>query len=118
MSRKFVIQISRDDVKDFERAANLFVRYRAYFGEDIEVIAVSLGPGLGFSTIKSEFAEQIKEILSNEKNTILACQNTMDKIKKKTGQYPKLLDGIDIAEEGGHIRIQLLRDKGYSYVVP
>ncbi|MGA1690881.1 MAG: DsrE family protein, partial [Sedimenticolaceae bacterium] len=55
--------------------------------------------------------------LAQQGITFSACNNTMKKMAKKSGEMPVLADGVGIVP-AGVIRIMELQEKGYAYIRP
>ena len=117
VKHKLVIQVSTDDKRTQKIALNNAVNLQKHYGVDnIDIEIVSYGPGLGLMTAKSEFAKRVQS-LSMQDITFSACMNTMNKVKKKTGKLPKLLEGVGTVS-AGVARIMELQEQGYSYIRP
>ena len=117
VKHKLVIQVSTDDKRTQKIALNNAVNLQKHYGVDnIDIEIVSYGPGLGLMTAKSNFAKRVKS-LSMQEITFSACMNTMNKVKKKTGKLPKLLEGVGTVP-AGVARIMELQEQGYSYIRP
>jgi len=114
---KIVIQVSTDDPKTQKIALNNAVNVQKLYGVDnVDVEIVSYGPGLGLMTLKSKQADRVKS-LAMQDITFSACENTMGKVKKKTGKLPKLVEGVKTTPSGV-ARIVNLQEQGYSYIRP
>lgn len=114
---KVVIQVSTDDPRTQKIALNNAVNLQSLYGMDnIEIEVVTYGPGLGLFTPKNKQAARVKS-LAMQNITFSACQNTMNKVKKKTGHLPKLTEGVGEVKSG-IARIMELQEEGYSYVRP
>ena len=48
---------------------------------------------------------------------LTACGNTLNAMKRSTGEKPPLIEGVEIAQTG-IARIIELQEKGYSYIKP
>lgn len=116
---KLVIQVSSGDPKIQNLALNNAANIQKGKGMDnIAVEIVAYGPGLSILTRnkKNTHASRVKSLASNGIR-FSACNNTMKKIKKKTGKLPKLVDGVKVVP-GGVGRILTLQEKGYAYLRP
>lgn len=114
---KIVIQVSTDDARTQKIALNNAVNLQKHYGLDnIDIEIVAYGPGLGLLTKKSKQAQRVTS-LSQQDITFSACMNTMNKVKKKTGKLPKLLEGVGHVP-AGVARIMELQEQGYAYVRP
>ena len=114
---KIVIQVSTDDARTQKIALNNAVNLQKRYGLDnIDIEIVAYGPGLGLLTKKSKQAKRVTS-LAQQEITFSACMNTMNKVKKKTGKLPKLLEGVGHVP-AGVARIMELQEQGYAYVRP
>jgi intracellular sulfur oxidation DsrE/DsrF family protein len=117
IKNKLVIQVSTDDPRTQKIALNNAVNLQKYYGMDNIVIEiVAFGPGLGLLTTKSGQASRV-ESLALQDIQFSACGNTMEKVAKKTGKMPVLLEGVDQVP-GGVVRIMELQQQGYAYIRP
>jgi intracellular sulfur oxidation DsrE/DsrF family protein len=71
---------------------------------------------LGLLTDKSKQPQRVTS-LAMQDITFSACGNTMEKVAKKTGKMPVLLDGVKQVQ-AGVLRIMELQEQGYAYVRP
>jgi intracellular sulfur oxidation DsrE/DsrF family protein len=116
-THKLVIQVSSDDQQTQTIALNNAVNVQKALGQDnVAIEIVAYGPGLSMFTQGSSQAQRIPS-LAMQDITFSACGNTMEKIAKKTGKEPVLLEGVRVVP-GGIIRIMELQEQGYSYVRP
>lgn len=114
---KLVIQVSTDDPRTQKIALNNAVNLQKLYGPDnVAIEVVAYGPGLGLLTKKSGQAERV-ESLAMQDITFSACGNTMNKVAKKTGKMPVLLEGVTQVT-AGVAQIMELQEQGYSYVRP
>ncbi len=117
VKNKLVIQVSTDDPRTQKIALNNAVNLQKFYGMDNIVIEiVAYGPGLGMLTKKSGQAERV-ESLALQDIHFSACGNTMSKIAQKTGNMPKLLEGVGQVT-AGVARIMELQQQGYAYIRP
>jgi len=84
--------------------------------DNVEIEIVAYGPGLGLLTPKNKQAARVKS-LAMQNITFSACQNTMNKVKKKKGHLPKLTEGVGQVK-AGVARIMELQEQGYAYIRP
>lgn len=116
-AHKLVIQVSTDDARTQKIALNNAVNLQKLYGMDnVAIEIVAYGPGLGLLTTKSKQAARVKS-LALQNITFSACGNTMNKIAKKTGKKPKLVEGVGVVK-AGVARIMALQEDGYSYIRP
>jgi intracellular sulfur oxidation DsrE/DsrF family protein len=114
---KLVIQVSTDDPRTQKIALNNAVNLQKLYGIDnIDIEIVAYGPGLGLLTTKSSQAERVTS-LAMQDITFSACGNTMEKVAEKTGNMPKLLEGVGQVT-AGVARIMELQQQGYAYIRP
>ena len=114
---KLVIQVSTDDPRTQKIALNNAVNLQSLYGMDnVEIEIVAYGPGLGLLTPKNKQAARVKS-LAMQNITFSACQNTMNKVKKKKGHLPKLTEGV-VQVKAGVARIMELQEQGYAYIRP
>ena len=114
---RLVIQVSTDDPRTQTIAMNNAVNLQKLYGLDnIDIEIVAYGPGLSMMTKKSKFADRVKS-LTVQDITFSACQNTMNKVHKKTGKLPMLTEGVGTVK-AGVARIIELQEEGYSYIRP
>ena len=114
---KLVIQVSSADPVVQRVALNNAVNVQKALGHDnVEIEIVAYGPGLSMLTPKSEQSSRIPDLALSD-ITFSACGNTMDTIKKKSGNMPVLVEGVTIVQ-AGVVRIMELQEQGYSYVRP
>lgn len=114
---KIVIQVSTDDPRTQKIALNNAVNLQRQYGVDnVAIEIVAYGPGLGLLTKKSGQADRV-ESLALQDITFSACGNTMNKVTKKTGKMPVLLEGVGQVT-AGVAQIMELQEKGYAYVRP
>jgi uncharacterized protein len=118
-AHKLVIQVSTDDVRTQKIALNNAVNLQKLYGMDnVTIEIVAYGPGLGMLTTnkKNKQMDRVKS-LALQNITFSACGNTMDKIAKKTGKKPQLIEGVGTVK-AGVARIMALQEGGYSYLRP
>lgn len=114
---KLVIQVSTDDIRTQKIAMNNAVNLQKLYGIDnVEIEIVAYGPGLGMLTAKNQYSDRVKSLVIQDIK-FSACMNTMNKIKAKKGQLPKLTEGVGTVK-AGVARIMELQEQGYSYIRP
>ena len=114
---KIVIQVSTDDPRTQKIALNNAVNMQKLYGVDnIAIEIVAYGPGLGLLTKKSGQADRVESLAMSD-ITFSACGNTMNKVAKKSGKMPVLLEGVGQVP-AGVARIMELQEQGYAYVRP
>ncbi|NKB61810.1 MAG: hypothetical protein GKR95_06615 [Gammaproteobacteria bacterium] len=114
---KLVIQVSTDDPRTQKIALNNAVNLQKHYGIDnVEIEIVAYGPGIGLVTASSAQKARV-ESLTLQDITFSACQNTMNAVEKKTGNKPKMLEGVN-SVAAGVAQIMELQEQGYAYVRP
>ena len=112
-----VIQVSTDDPRTQTIALNNAVNLQKHYGIDnVEIEIVAYGPGIGLVTANSKQKEWV-ESLALQDITFSACQNTLNKVEKRTGNKPKMLEGVE-SVAAGVVQIMELQEKGYAYLRP
>ena len=116
-AHKIVIQVSTDDPRTQKIALNNAVNLQKQYGVDnVAIEIVAYGPGLGLLTKKSGQADRVESLAMSD-ITFSACGNTMNKVSKKTGKMPVLLEGVTQVT-AGVAQIMELQEQGYAYVRP
>ena len=116
-ANKIVIQVSTDDARTQTIALNNAVNVQKALGMDnVAVEIVAYGPGLSLLTDKSKHGQRVAS-LALQDITFSACGNTMDKMEKKSGKKPVLIEGGQVVP-AGVLRIMELQQQGYAYVRP
>ncbi|NKB76272.1 MAG: hypothetical protein GKR96_04335 [Gammaproteobacteria bacterium] len=114
---KLVIQVSTDDPRTQKIALNNAVNLQKHYGVDnVEIEIVAYGPGIGLVTANSAQKSRVESLALHD-ITFSACQNTMNAVEKKTGNKPKMLDGVQ-SVAAGVAQIMELQEQGYAYVRP
>jgi len=115
---KVVIQVSTDDPRTQKIALNNAVNLQKALGSgNVVVEIVAYGPGLSLLTRKSPQADRVRNLAMYDEFTFSACNNTMNKIAKKKGKKPQLVEGVRVVP-AGVLRIVELQEQGYAYVRP
>ncbi|MDH3355164.1 MAG: DsrE family protein [Chromatiales bacterium] len=114
---KLVIQVSSADQKAMNIALNNAVNVQKEYGIDnVDVEIVAYGPGLQMLTAGHKLNKRVSS-LAQQNVTFSACNNTMQKMAKKSGKKPKLTEGVQVVSAGVS-RIMALQEAGYSYIRP
>ncbi len=114
---KIVIQVSTDDARTQKIVMNNAVNLQKLYGlNEVDIEIVAYGSGLKMLTVKNEFTKRVKS-LATQNIKFSACINTMNKMAKKLGRLPKLIEGVGTVK-AGVARIIKLQEEGYSYVRP
>lgn len=115
---KVVIQVSTADPLVQKIAINNAVNIQKALGAgNVEIEIVAYGPGLSIMTPKNKQATRVKSLAVDDDISFSACNNTMQKIKKKKGKLPKLVEGVKVVPSGV-VRVIELQEKGYAYIRP
>ncbi len=117
MTHQIIMAINTTDELIQQRAVDSINRLKSYFGEDTTIEIVAYGPGLHFFTEQSIHQDTLLHLGQLPHVTLSACQNTINKIEKKTGQKPQLLSLVQVVA-GGIVRVVELQEKGYAYLLP
>ncbi len=115
---KVVIHLDQRGLKTQELALDMADDLYESFGKNnVTVEIVVCGPGLDLAREDKEiFVSRIEDMI--EKGILFtAGWGTMEKKLKKEGQYPELIDGINLAASGA-FRATELQEMGYSYLKP
>ncbi len=116
-ANKLVIQVSTDDKRTQNIALNNAINLQKALGVDnVAIEIVAYGPGLSMLTAGNEQEKRVAS-LAMQDITFSACGNTMDKLKKKSGKMPVLVEGVAVVP-AGVMRIMELQQQGYAYVRP
>jgi len=113
-----VIHLDQRGVKTQKLTLNIADNLYESFGKNnVNIEVVVCGPGLDLVREDKEiFVERIENMI--EKGIVFtAGWGTMEKKFKKEGQYPELIDGVNLAASGA-IRTTELQEIGYSYIKP
>jgi len=114
---KVVIQVSTADPMVHKIALNNAINVQKELGIDnVEIEVVAYGPGLSILTPKSPESRRIPS-MAMQNITFSACNNTMTKIKARTGRDPVLVEGVEVVP-AGVLRIMELQSQGYAYIRP
>ena len=114
---KLVIQVSSADEVKQKVALNNAVNMQKALGQDnITIEVVAYGPGLSLLTDKSSQLQRVASLAMQEIR-FSACGTSMNKLAKKTGHMPVLIEGVQVVP-AGVIRIMELQEQGYAYIRP
>ena len=88
------------------------------FGDQYTTIeVVAYGPGLSLLIEGKPNADTVRAMAQKDYIHFSACNNTVQKIIRETGQAPDLIDGVKIVPSGA-ARIIELEEDGYTYIKP
>lgn len=106
-----MIQVSSADSVAQRVALNNAVNVQKAFGHDnVEIEIVAYGPELSMLTPKSDQSSWIPDLALSEIN-LSACGNTMDAIKRQSGNILLLVEGVTIVR-AGFVRIMESQEQG------
>ncbi len=115
---KVVIQVSTDDPRTQAIALNNAVNLQKALGPgNIQVEIVAYGPGLSLLTKNGRQSKRVQDLTMYDEFTFSACGNTMNKVKRKKGKSPQLVEGVKVVPAGVQ-RIMELQEQGYAYIRP
>ncbi len=115
---RVVIQISTDDPRAQTIALNNAVNLQKKYGPgNVQVEFVAYGPGISMILPTGKQARRVRNLAMHDEFTFSACNNTLSKIKKRSGKTPRLIDGVGVVPMGV-VRVVELQEQGYSYIRP
>ncbi|MBC8493194.1 MAG: hypothetical protein H8D41_00195 [bacterium] len=118
IEHKVVIHLDQRGLKTQQLALNMANDLYESFGKNnVTVEVVVCGPGLDLvREDKERFVSRIEDMI--DKGIVFtAGWGTMEKKLKKEGEYPELIDGVNLAASGA-FRATELQEQGYSYLKP
>ncbi len=115
---RVVIQVSTDDPRAQTIALNNAINLQRKFGADnVQIEIVAYGPGISLILPTSKQARRVKNLAKYDQFKFSADQHTLDKIRRRTGKTPRLIDGVGTVPMGV-ARVIQLQEQGYSYIRP
>lgn len=115
---KVVIQVSTDDEAVQALAMNNAVNLQQAYGIDnVQVEIVVYGPGLSMLKADSKHAQRVGS-LAMQQVGFSACGNTIKNVERSSGKKVELAKGVNVAADGGVVRILELQKQGYGYIRP
>ncbi|MDX1487832.1 MAG: hypothetical protein R3268_06515, partial [Acidiferrobacterales bacterium] len=86
-------------------------------GQQVRVEVLSNGPGLNLlRAATSPYPERIERMMRAYKNlTFVACQNTIDRLRREEGIQARLLPGTTVTESGV-AEILRRQQQGWNYI--
>lgn len=115
---KVVIQVSTDDEGTHALAMNNAVNLQQAYGIDnVQVEIVVYGPGLSMLKADGKHAQRVGG-LAMQQVSFSACGNTIKNVEKTSGKKVELAKGVNVAADGGVVRILELQKQGYGYIRP
>ena len=113
-----VVHVDRNDPLTQKLALNNVANVVKYYGKDnVKIEVVAYGPGLQLLVKGTPNADRVLTLAQEENIRFSACNNTIQAIKRKTGEEPDLIDGV-IVVPSGVVRITELEEDGYTYIRP
>ena len=114
---KLVIQINKKDAELQAEVLSNIVNISKFYGIDnVEIELVAYGPGIWFLTKESEFRKRIESLMLQDV-IFTACGDTIKTVKRDKGIDIKLIDGVNVVENGIP-RMMWLQEHGFSYLSP
>jgi len=115
---RVVIQISTDDPRAQTIALNNAINLQKKYGAgNVHVEFVAYGPGIGLILPTGKQARRVTNLLKHDDFSFSAGEKTLNKIRRRTGKTPRLIDGVDTVPIG-IARVVELQEQGYSYIRP
>ena len=115
---RVVIQMSTDDPRAQTIALNNAINLQKKYGAgNLQVEIVAYGPGINLILPTGKQARRVKNLAAHDEFIFSAGKNTLDKIRKRTGKTPRLIEGVDTVPMGV-ARVVELQERGYSYIRP
>ncbi len=115
---RVVIQVSTDDPRAQTIALNNAINLQKEYGVDhIKVEIVAYGPGISLILPTGRHARLVKDLAQHDDFKFSADKQTLDKIRRRTGRIPRLIDGVGTVPIGV-ARVIELQEQGYSYIRP
>ncbi len=115
---RVVIQMSTDDPRAQTIALNNAINLQKKYGAgNLQVEIVAYGPGISLILPSGKQARRVKNLATHNEFSFSACNNTLDKIRRRTGKTPRLIEGVNTVPMGV-ARVVELQEQGYSYIRP
>ncbi|VAX12320.1 hypothetical protein MNBD_GAMMA24-1261 [hydrothermal vent metagenome] len=115
---RVVIQVSTDDPRAQTIALNNAINLqRKYGAENVQVEIVAYGPGISLVLPTGKQARRVRSLARHDAFIFSADQHTLDKIRRRIGKTPRLIDGVGTVPMGV-ARVVELQEQGYSYIRP
>ena len=122
MTHKVAIHVDENDPQVMNMALNNAANVASYYesqGDTVVIEMVTYGPGLNMLIAdKSPVAQRISTMsLEMDNISFAACANTMEGMKKKTGEDVVLMSEATVVASGV-VRLIELQEDGYAYIRP
>ncbi len=114
---RVVIQVSTDDPRTQTIALNNAINLQKKYGRNLKVEIVAYGPGISLILPNGKQARRVKNMAGHDAFTFSACANTLDKIRRRSGRTPRLIEGVGTVPMGV-ARVVELQERGYYYIRP
>lgn len=121
-THKLALQISDNDPEKMNSVLNVAANVSKYYsdkGDEVEIEIVAFGPGLTMlRTDKSPVLTRLKSFRQGMPNvSFMACENTIDSIKRHDGKEPPLVQNAKRVP-AGVVTLMELHEKGWTIVRP
>lgn len=122
VTHKVAIHVDQNDPQVINMALNNAANVASYYesqGDKVVIEMVAYGPGLNMLIAGKSPVEQRISTMSLEMDniTFAACANTMEGMKKKTGEDVVLVSEATVVPSGV-VRLIELQENGFAYVRP
>ena len=114
---RVVIQVSTDDPRTQTIALNNAINLQKKYGSNLKVEIVAYGPGISLILPNGKQARRVKNMAGHDAFVFSACANTLDKIRRRSGRTPRLIEGVGTVPMGV-ARVIELQEQGYYYIRP
>ncbi len=115
---RVVIQVSTDDPRAQTIALNNAINIQRKYGAgNVKIEIVAYGPGINLILPTGQQARRVRELARHSEFIFSADKHTLDKIRRRTGRIPRLIEGVGIVPMGV-ARVVELEEQGYSYIRP
>jgi len=115
---RVVIQVGTDDPRAQTIALNNAINLQKKYGVGkVQVELVAYGPGISLILPSGKQARRVKNLAQHDEFTFSAGKNSLEKIRKRTGKTPRLIEGVGTVPMGV-ARVVELQERGYSYIRP
>ncbi len=115
---RVVIQVGTDDPRAQTIALNNAINLQKKYGVgNVQVELVAYGPGISLILPSGKQARRVKNLAQHDEFTFSAGKKSLEKIRKRTGKTPRLIEGVGTVPMGV-ARVVELQERGYSYIRP
>ncbi len=117
-THKIVIHVDSKGAKTQKIVLKNVTNLVKSYGEDhVKIEVVAYGPGLSLLMNGKPNSATVQAMAAEDYIRFSACNNTIQKIIRETGQAPDLIDGVVVVPSGA-ARIIDLEEDGYVYIKP